>query len=77
MVVRHAPEHVFEVGARLDVVEPCRGDEGADRASSLCAAMGVVTRVMGMVLAAIAMGMLADGLKAMLPGLAGRSTCQL
>ncbi len=30
--------------------------------------MGVVTRVM--VLAAIAMGMLADGLKAMLPGLA-------
>ncbi len=33
--------------------------------------MGVVTRVMGMVLAAIAMGMLAEGLKAMLPGLAG------
>ncbi len=31
---------------------------------------GVVTRVMGMVLAVIAMGMLADGLKAMLPGLA-------
>lgn len=33
--------------------------------------MGVVTRVMGMVLAAIAMGMLADGLRGMLPGLAG------
>ncbi len=33
--------------------------------------MGVVTRVMGMVLAAIAMGMLADGLKVLLPGLAG------
>ena len=33
--------------------------------------MGVVTRVMGMVLCAIAMGMLADGLKAMMPGLAG------
>lgn len=33
--------------------------------------MGVVTRVMGMVLAAVAMGMLADGLKGMLPGLAG------
>ena len=33
--------------------------------------MGVVTRVMGMVLAAIAMGMLAEGLKGMLPGLAG------
>ncbi len=33
--------------------------------------MGVVTGVMGMVLAAIAMGMLAEGLKAMLPGLAG------
>ncbi len=33
--------------------------------------MGVVTRVMGMVLAAIAMGMLADGLKGLLPGLAG------
>jgi len=32
--------------------------------------MGVVTRVMGLVLAAIAMGMLADGLKGMLPGLA-------
>ena len=32
--------------------------------------MGVVTRVMGMILAAIAMGMLADGLKGMLPGLA-------
>ena len=35
------------------------------------AGMGVVTRVMGMILAAIAMGMLADGLKGMLPGLAG------
>lgn len=34
------------------------------------AGMGVVTRVMGMILAAIAMGMLADGLKGMLPGLA-------
>jgi len=33
--------------------------------------MGVVTRVMGMVLVAIAMGMLAGGLKEMLPGLAG------
>ncbi len=33
--------------------------------------MGVVTRVMGTILAAIAMGMLADGLKGMLPGLAG------
>jgi multiple antibiotic resistance protein len=33
--------------------------------------MDVVTRVMGMILAAIAMGMLADGLKGMLPGLAG------
>ncbi len=32
--------------------------------------MGVVTRIMGMVLAAIAMGMLTDGLKGMLPGLA-------
>ena len=35
------------------------------------AGMGVVTRVMGMILAAIAVGMLADGLKGMLPGLAG------
>ena len=33
--------------------------------------MGVVIRVMGIVLAAIAMAMLADGLKTMLPGLAG------
>ena len=33
--------------------------------------MGVVTRIMGMILAAIAMGMLVDGLKGMLPGLAG------
>lgn len=33
------------------------------------AGIGVVTRVMGMVLAAIAMGMLADGLKELLPGL--------
>ncbi|MHC4910838.1 MAG: MarC family protein [Planctomycetota bacterium] len=33
--------------------------------------MGVVTRVMGMILAAIAMSLLADGLKGMLPGLAG------
>ncbi len=33
--------------------------------------MGVVTRVMGLILAAIAMGLLADGLKGMLPGLAG------
>jgi multiple antibiotic resistance protein len=35
------------------------------------AGIGVVTRVMGLILAAVAMGMLADGLKAMLPGLAG------
>jgi multiple antibiotic resistance protein len=35
------------------------------------AGMGVITRVMGMILATIAMGMLADGLKGMLPGLAG------
>ena len=33
--------------------------------------ISVATRVMGLVLAAIAMGMLADGLKGMLPGLAG------
>ena len=33
--------------------------------------MGVDTRVMGMVLAAIAIGMLAEGLKSLLPGLAG------
>ena len=33
--------------------------------------VGVVTRVMGMILTAIAMGMLAEGLKVMLPGLAG------
>ena len=33
--------------------------------------MGVVTRVMGLILAAIAMGMLTEGLKALLPGLAG------
>ncbi len=33
--------------------------------------MGVVTRVMGMILASTAMGMLADGLKGKLPGLAG------
>lgn len=33
--------------------------------------MGVVTRIMGMVLAAIAMGMLADGLKGLFPVLAG------
>lgn len=31
--------------------------------------MGVVTLIMGMILAAIAMGMLAVGLKALLPGL--------
>ncbi|MHC4758091.1 MAG: MarC family protein [Planctomycetota bacterium] len=33
--------------------------------------MAVVTRVMGLILASIAMGMLAEGLKVMLPGLAG------
>lgn len=32
--------------------------------------MGVVTRIMGLVLAAVAMGMLADGLKGMIPALA-------
>ncbi|UCE90092.1 MAG: NAAT family transporter [Pseudomonadota bacterium] len=31
--------------------------------------MGAITRVMGMILAAIAMGMLTEGLKALLPGL--------
>jgi multiple antibiotic resistance protein len=35
------------------------------------AGMGVVTRIMGLVLSAIAMGMLTEGLKALLPGLAG------
>ncbi|MBX3357863.1 MAG: NAAT family transporter [Phycisphaeraceae bacterium] len=34
--------------------------------------MGVVTRVMGMILTAIAMGMLAAGLRVLLPGLAGQ-----
>jgi multiple antibiotic resistance protein len=33
--------------------------------------IGVVTRIMGMILTAIAMGLLTDGLKGMLPGLAG------
>ena len=33
--------------------------------------LGVVTRVMGMILAAIAMGMIGAGLKGMFPGLAG------
>jgi multiple antibiotic resistance protein len=33
--------------------------------------MGVVTRVMGLILAAIAMGILTEGLKALLPRLAG------
>ena len=33
--------------------------------------MGVVTRVMGMTLAAIVIGMLAEGLKALMPGMAG------
>ncbi|MFY0610892.1 MAG: MarC family protein [Hyphomicrobiaceae bacterium] len=36
--------------------------------------MGVVTRIMGMVLAAIAMGMLASGLKGMIPALAVASS---
>jgi len=35
------------------------------------AGIGVVTRVMGMILAAMAIGMLAEGLKGLLPGLAG------
>ena len=33
--------------------------------------LGAVTRIMGMVLSAIAMGMLAEGLKGLMPGLAG------
>ena len=33
--------------------------------------MGVVTRVMGMILAAIAVGMLAEGIKGLFPALAG------
>ena len=33
--------------------------------------MGVVTRIMGMILCAIAIGMLTEGLKALMPGLAG------
>ena len=31
MPVRHALEHVFEIGEWLDVVELGGGDEGADR----------------------------------------------
>jgi multiple antibiotic resistance protein len=33
--------------------------------------IGVVTRVMGLILSSIAVGMLAEGLKVLLPGLAG------
>ena len=40
MAVDHALEHVFKVGVGLDVVELCRGDEGADRGPSLSAAIG-------------------------------------
>ncbi len=40
MAFGHALEHVFEVGVGLDVVELCRGDEGADRCPSHCAAIG-------------------------------------
>ncbi len=40
MAVDHALEHVFEVGIGLDVVEPCRGDEGADDGPTLCATIG-------------------------------------
>ena len=36
--------------------------------------MGVVTRIMGMILAAIAMGMLASGLKGMIPALAAAAS---
>jgi hypothetical protein len=40
MAVRHALEHVSEVGEWLDIVELCRGDEGADYGPSLSAAIG-------------------------------------
>ncbi len=40
MAVGHAPENVAKIGIGLDVVEPCRGDEGADRCPSLSAAIG-------------------------------------
>ena len=39
MAVDHGLEHVVEVGVGLDVVELRRGDAGADRAPSLCAAI--------------------------------------
>ncbi len=45
MAVGHALDHIFEVGVGLDVVELCRGDEGADRAPSLCAAIGTGEKV--------------------------------
>ena len=45
MAVGHAPENVAKVGIGLDVVEPCRGDEGADRCPSLCAAIGTGEKV--------------------------------
>ncbi len=45
MAVGHAPENVAEVSIGLDVVEPCRGDQGADRCLSLCAAIGTGEKV--------------------------------
>jgi hypothetical protein len=63
----HIPEalHRFELYFKLAVIfaAPLSKRLGA-------VGMRVVTRVMGMALSAIAMGMLAEGLKGLLPGLA-------
>jgi hypothetical protein len=40
MAVRHALEHVFEIGEWLDVVELGGGDEGADRRPAVGAPVG-------------------------------------
>jgi hypothetical protein len=72
-----APDNLLELLPRVSGATRYKWPNAASISMRLGeTGMGVVTRVMGMVLAAIAMGMLADGLKAMLPGLADCSTCQ-
>ena len=67
-----APDNLLELLARVSGVARYKWPNAATISMrSGETGMGVVIRVMGIVLAAIAMAMLADGLKTMLPGLAG------
>ena len=65
----NVPEIIPDVRRATRFVRLNAAHFGVDPKRLGVSGMGVVTRIMGLILAAIAMGMLAEGLKGLLPGL--------